>query len=140
MTSSLAMAFRRRESALLEISKVRSFSFQIYLAHALWDWPEDNGRAGCANIDWVEHCDKVMAQLIGIADELCRFLSLPTSSRSRHRMTKSGRREAARTVKVGIESTCVIYGRQLSNHLTLCNILIFCRLPIDCLIPCTHNA
>jgi len=100
MTSTLAMAFRRREQALYEISRVRSFSFQIYLAHALWDWPEHGGRAGCTNMNWLEHCDYVMAQLIGIGDELCRFLSLPTSSRSRHRMTRSGRREAARTVKV----------------------------------------
>ena len=100
MTSTLAMAFRRREQALLEVSRVRSFSFQIYLAHGLWDWPEKNGRAGCANMDWLDHCDKVMAQLIGIGDELGRFLSLPTSSRSRHRMMASGRREAARTVKV----------------------------------------
>ena len=98
MTSSLAMAFRRREQALVEISRVRSFSFQIYLAHALWD-SEKGGRTASTDTNWLEHCDFVMAQLIGIGDELSRFLSLPSSSRSRHRMTRSGRREAARTVK-----------------------------------------
>lgn len=98
MTTSLSMAFRRREQALYEISRIRSFSFQIYTAHALWDW-DPPGRAA-ANVDWLVHCDKVLAQLIGIGDELCRFLSLPTSSRSRHRMTRSGQKEAARIVKV----------------------------------------
>jgi len=44
--------------------------------------------------------DAVLSQLIGIGDELARFLSLPTTSRSRHRMTRQGRREAARTIEV----------------------------------------
>jgi hypothetical protein len=51
-------------------------------------------------VDWVEHCDAVLAQLIGIGDELSRFLTLPTASRSRHRMTRAGRKEAARTMEV----------------------------------------
>jgi len=41
-----------------------------------------------------------MAQLIGIFDELSRFLTLPTSSRSRHKFTTAGRLEAARTMEV----------------------------------------
>jgi hypothetical protein len=102
MTSSLSMVFARREKALFEISRIRSFSFQIYTAHALWDW-DPPGRAA-ANVDWLVHCDKVLAQLIGIGDELCRFLSLPTSSRSRHRMTRGGQKEAARIVKVKLAS------------------------------------
>jgi hypothetical protein len=51
-------------------------------------------------VDWIKHCDAVMAQLIGIGDELTRFLSLPTTSRSRHRMTSKGRAEAAKTIEV----------------------------------------
>jgi len=66
----------------------------------LWDWPEGGGRAGCKDFDFLEHCDAVLAQLVGIGDELSRFLTLPTTSRSRHRMTKGGRREAARTIEV----------------------------------------
>jgi len=42
----------------------------------------------------------VLAQLIGIGDELSRFLTLPTPSRTRHRMTHRGRKEAARTMEV----------------------------------------
>ena len=109
------MAFRRRERALFEISRVRSFSFQIYLAHALWDWPENGGRAGSTDTNWLEHCDFVMSQLIGIGDELCRFLSLPSSSRSRHRMTKSGRREAARTVKAAYRLFESLYTQRMTR-------------------------
>ena len=93
------MAFTRRETALGFIADTRSFAHHVYLAHCLWDWPENGGRAGC-NLDLREHCDAVMAQLVGIGDELSRFLTLPTTSRSRHRMTKQGRDEAAKTIKV----------------------------------------
>jgi hypothetical protein len=94
------MAFTRREGALVMIAEMRSSAHHIYLAHCLWDWSENGGRAGCQTLDFQEHCDAVMAQLVGIGDELSRFLTLPTTSRSRHRMTRQGRREAARTIEV----------------------------------------
>jgi hypothetical protein len=93
------MAFTRRETALANIADIRSCAHHLYLAHCIWDWPENGGRADC-KMDLREHCDCVMAQLVGIGDELSRFLSLPTTSRSRHRMTKQGRMEAARTIEV----------------------------------------
>ncbi|KAL7524127.1 hypothetical protein ACHAXR_001198, partial [Thalassiosira sp. AJA248-18] len=100
LSLSVGIAFRRRERALIEIAKFRSFSFQLLLSHCIWDWgsPPDGGKAG-TDIDWMEHADDVLSELISIGDELCRFLTLPTTSRSRHRMTKSGRREAARTAE-----------------------------------------
>lgn len=100
MSASIGIAFRRREEALLDIAKIRSFSYQLYLAHCVWDWDTKGGRAGCKSIDWLDHTDAVLTQLIGIGDELARFLSLPTASRSRHRMTRAGRKEAALTVEV----------------------------------------
>lgn len=113
ISAAMTMAFNRRERALITIADFRSWSYHLYLAHSLWDWSEKGGRAGATNVDgtpvdWVAHCDAVMAQLVGVGDELSRFLSLPTTSRSRHRMTKQGRREAARTVEVAyqlLEST-----------------------------------
>jgi len=99
ISAAMTMAFTRREGALISIADFRSWSYHLYLAHSLWDWSENGGRAA-ANVDWIEHCDAVMAQLIGIGDEMARFLSLPTTSRSRHRMTAAGRREAARTIEV----------------------------------------
>ena len=100
MTAALTMAFTRREQALTLIADFRSFSYHLYLAHALWDWDDSNGGRASTDIDLVEHCDAVLAQLIGIGDELSRFLSLPNTSRSRHRHTKTGRQEAARTIEV----------------------------------------
>jgi hypothetical protein len=100
MTAALTMAFTRREQALNMIADFRSFSYHLYLAHALWDWDDTIGGRSGAKMDLVEHCDAVLAQLIGIGDELSRFLSLPNTSRSRHRHTKHGRREAARTIEV----------------------------------------
>lgn len=99
ISAAMTMAYNRRERALITIADFRSWSYHLYLAHSLWDWSENGGRAA-APVDWVEHCDAVMAQLIGIGDELARFLNLPTTSRSRHRLTKQGRNEAARTIEV----------------------------------------
>ena len=99
ISAAVGMAFTRRERALVTIAIVRSSAYHVYLAHSLWDWKENGGREA-ANVDWLGHCDAVLAQLIGIGDELSRFLSLPATSRSRHRMTKAGRVEASRTTEV----------------------------------------
>lgn len=100
MAASITMAFQRREMALFRISQIRSFSYQIYLAHATWDWDSGTGREKNVTFDWLAHSDDVMVQLIGIGDELCRFLTLPTASRSRHRALRRGRNEATRIMEV----------------------------------------
>ena len=77
------MAFTRRERALFHLSRLRAATFQIYLAHAIWtNW--NDGREGAIDRTdtWLQHADLVMEHLIGIGDEISRFLSLPTSSRS----------------------------------------------------------
>jgi hypothetical protein len=112
ISAAIAMAYTRRERALITIGDLRSSAYSLYLAHCTWDWPENGGRAGAearGDIVWIEHCDAVLAQLIGIGDELARFLSLPTATKSRHRMTRQGRRDAARIMEVSyylIESMC----------------------------------
>jgi hypothetical protein len=100
ISAAIGMAFQRRERALIAIADFRSFSYHLYLAHCLWDWSDKGGREGAVDVDWLEHCDAVLGQLLGIGDELARFLSLPTTSRSRHRMTRQGRKEASRTTEV----------------------------------------
>jgi len=100
MSASLTMSFNRREAALMSFSQIRSYAYHIYLGHALWDWDDGRGRASCKDMDWVHHTDAAMAQLIGIGDELSRFLTLPSATRSRHRMTGAGREEAIRTMRV----------------------------------------
>ena len=101
LTVTITLAFQRRERALYEISRIRSLCFQIYLAHGIWNWDSSNGRKNAMTADeWLKHTDAVLEQLVGIGDELSRFLTLPTSSRSYHRMIKSGRRKAAEIMEV----------------------------------------
>jgi multidrug transporter EmrE-like cation transporter len=103
LSTSFGMAFARRERALFSMADFRSCSHHVFLAHCLWDWNDGKeGRVG-ADADWIEHCDAVLAQLVGIGDELSRFLTLPTTSRGRHRMTRAGRREAAATIEVAYD-------------------------------------
>ena len=99
IAAAIGMAFTRRENALVYIADFRSFSSQLYIAHSIWDWPEDGGREN-SEIELRAHCDAVLAQIVGTGDELARFLTLPTTSRSIHRMTRQGRTEAALTVEV----------------------------------------
>ena len=118
----IGIAFKRRERALIEIAKFRSFAFQLFLAHALWNWDvegKDKGRAG-TKMDWVGHADDVLTELIQMGDELCRFLTMPTSSRSRHRVTKSGRREAARTAEVAYRLYDSLYTKRIIRLSALC--------------------
>ena len=107
------------------MAKFRSFAFQLFLAHAVWDWGwPPKGRAA-SSVDWLEHADEVMGELILIADELCRLLTLPCSTKTRHRMTRSGRYEAARTAGVAYRLYDSFYTRrfvqlsQLSDKLKL---------------------
>jgi hypothetical protein len=96
----IRMAFNRREEALKQIASLRSNFLHIYLAHSLWDWEAGGGRAGNrSGYDFLEHCDGVLEQLIGMGDELARFLSLPNTSRGWNRTTNTGRAEAVRTVR-----------------------------------------
>ena len=44
ITVSIGISFRRREHALFHISRVRSFAFQMYLAHAIWNWDGGKGK------------------------------------------------------------------------------------------------
>ena len=103
MSTSIGLAFNRRENALRNLAGFRAATWQIYLAHACWDWNNVDGTKGRIKekLNSLEHSDIVLKELIAIGDELCRFLNLPNSSRGRHRVTKWGRIEAARTTKVG---------------------------------------
>ena len=102
MSASVGMTFNRREMALRYIASFRSTSYQIYFAHAGWDWKSPgksfSGRIATP-LDYLEHADSVLYELISIGDELCHFLILPTINRSRHRVTSSGRMEASRTAQ-----------------------------------------
>ena len=114
LTVTISMAFQRRERALYEISRFRSSCFQIYLAHAIWDWNSGDGKNQQMNRDqWIVHTDQVLEHLVGIGDELSRFLTLPTSSRSYHRMLKGGRQKAANIVEVAYRLFDSLYTQRI---------------------------
>jgi hypothetical protein len=98
LTSSVGMAFTRREQALKYLRTIRSTVIQLYLAHSSWDWTNrekpETGRKASKGIDWVEYADDVLDELLALVEELRLLLLLPTSSRSRHKVTPTGIREA----------------------------------------------
>jgi hypothetical protein len=98
----LRVAFDRREKALTAIANARSCTLHMYMAHALWDWKSD-GRQETKDFDFVQHCDEVLRHLIGIGDAMTRFLTLPTFSLPRHRVLRSGRTQAAQTIRVAYQ-------------------------------------
>eukprot|EP00591_Stephanopyxis_turris_P008516 CAMPEP_0195516210 /NCGR_PEP_ID=MMETSP0794_2-20130614/7000_1 /TAXON_ID=515487 /ORGANISM="Stephanopyxis turris, Strain CCMP 815" /LENGTH=333 /DNA_ID=CAMNT_0040644745 /DNA_START=57 /DNA_END=1058 /DNA_ORIENTATION=+ len=108
ISTSIGLAFGRRELALKDISIFRSNAHQIYLAHSCWDWgttttKEDqssSARDSSDYHDWLAHADETLSILLGIGDEICRFLTLPPFTRARHKVTRPGRKEAARTTEV----------------------------------------
>lgn len=114
ITVTIQQAFTRRERALYEISRIRSCCFQIYNSHNIWDWSGGEGRESVmTKEEWLKHTDEVLEHLVGIGDELCRFLTLPTSSRSYHRMLKGGRRKAASIVEVGYRLLDSLYTQRV---------------------------
>lgn len=101
LSVSIGLAFRRREFALVALANFRSFSFQVYMAHSVWNWGANDGRSLTDDkVDWLDHSDRVLHELVAIGKELHRFLTLPTTSRIRHRLTSSGRKEAAQMMEV----------------------------------------
>lgn len=111
LTVTIKLTFTRRERALYEISRIRSFCFQLYSAHTIWDWPGRDEKISKQEL--LKHSDKVLEQLIGIGDELSRFLTLPTSSRSYHRMLKGGRVKAATIMEVAYRLMDSLYTQRM---------------------------
>jgi hypothetical protein len=90
LISCIGMAFRRREDALQFLNTFRSTGLELYQAHALWEPPQMERR-------WT-HADAFLRELEGMEKELTRYLTLPTASRARHRMTSWGKQEASAIV------------------------------------------
>eukprot|EP00586_Coscinodiscus_wailesii_P005059 CAMPEP_0172488142 /NCGR_PEP_ID=MMETSP1066-20121228/17538_1 /TAXON_ID=671091 /ORGANISM="Coscinodiscus wailesii, Strain CCMP2513" /LENGTH=393 /DNA_ID=CAMNT_0013255177 /DNA_START=657 /DNA_END=1838 /DNA_ORIENTATION=+ len=68
----------------------------------------------------LHHSDKTLTQLILIGDELCRFLTLPTSSLSRHRILRAGRREAS----VTMEASYLLFDSLLATRVSRLTVLV----------------
>jgi hypothetical protein len=93
----------------------------------LWDWGfqpgvvDDSGRTR-STVNWLEHSDKALTEVLRLVQDLSRFLTLPNSTRARHRVTYFGRKEALRTNQVGFElfESSLVHLGKLS---ALCEIL-----------------
>ena len=104
MITSVRLAFTRRENALASLARLRTNAIKLYGAHAGWDFQFDNenGTTGRSrsSIDWLNHSDQVLTTILNILSDTIRYLTMPTSSRARHKVTPGGRKEASETLSV----------------------------------------
>lgn len=131
MSATIAMAFRRRERALAHLARLRATLVGLYAAHSVWDWrtsgKKDSGKAA-SSLNWLGHADAALAEFLGISDEMAIFLSLPNVTRGRHRVTRSGRKEAAEVMELGAEMYDSILER-MGRLALLCEVLKESGLP-----------
>jgi len=116
------MAFSRRDQALIHLASVKTTLWNIYSAHACWDWPTPkvpDGRLAGQDYDWRDHGDQVLTTIRLLCQDLHRMLTLPGSSRARHRVTKHGNQEAKKIDTVRIKLHHSIY-RRVSTLTKLC--------------------
>jgi hypothetical protein len=95
MSSSISMAFTRREKALASIAALRSLLFSIYQGHASWDWGTSlpTGRTQ-SKVDWLKHSDEVLKDIMAMSHDLTRYLTMPSTSRARHRIMPHEKKQA----------------------------------------------
>eukprot|EP00934_Nitzschia_sp_Nitz4_P008634 Nitzschia sp. Nitz4//scaffold76_size158648//25046//29105//NITZ4_002534-RA/size158648-processed-gene-0.231-mRNA-1//1//CDS//3329557809//8624//frame0 len=114
MSASIGMAFTRREKALDHLAVIKTTLWNIYSAHACWNWKKpgnpNSGRAALP-YDWMAHTDEVLRAILGICNETNRLLTLPEDSRSRHRSTPTGRAEAVQLGELRSRLHWRIYGQ-----------------------------
>ena len=125
ISSSVAMAFSRRDRALFSIGRLRATAVELYASHARWDWSyKTDGSSGRtqSSLNWLTHSDRVIHVTISIMVALTRYLTLPSSSRARHRVTKAGQAEAADLLQVSAQLYEQIM-QDFANLSHLCEIL-----------------
>ena len=123
MSASIGFAFNRRDQSLQHLAVVKTTLWNVYSAHACWDWPKagNSGRGTC-DMDWLEHGDKVLTTIMFLCQDLARMLTLPNSSRARHRVTPMGEREAKKIMNVRLKLHRSIY-RRVNTLTSLCEVL-----------------
>lgn len=120
MSASIGMAFTRRDQALVHLAAVKTTLWNIYSAHACWDWPTPKsvGRSAC-EYDWRDHGDQVVTTIVFLCQDLSRLLTLPSSSRARHRVTDFGNDEAQKINAVRVALHQSLY-RRVATLTKLC--------------------
>jgi hypothetical protein len=113
MITSTMIIFDRREFALQQIRIFRGRAYQLYQAHASWaPLPAHlrNNKDVSPDTYWLDHSDEVLSLLLLLGRDMYRYLTLPTFSRARHRVTAIGRREAKMITQAGypLYQTCLV--------------------------------
>ena len=101
------------------------------MAHATWDWtggnPTQQGRkhplTTTSTVDWLQHSDQALSILLHMGDELCRFLTLPTYSRTRHFAFRRYKQEAVRTIGVAYRLFDSFLTTRMAAFTLLCEVL-----------------
>jgi hypothetical protein len=127
ITSSIRMAFSRRELALTQIATLRATFVELYTAHAIWDWGKESGRKK-SNVNWVHHSDEVMQEIHGICKEVTRILTLPSFTRARHKVTYFGKKEAHQAEDV-VRRLETSINKRFGRLAELCEIVKYEGLP-----------
>ena len=101
--STVRMAFTRRETALMCIGRFRSTCIELYASQAAWDWGGSNSGRAQSKVNWLEHSDNYLDVILNLATYLERYLTMPSSSRARHKMLGIWRKEAEETLSVSAQ-------------------------------------
>ena len=101
MSAAMSMAFTRREQGLHLIATIKGTLLELYMSHALWDWDKDRGRAD-SDVDWLVHADETCTEILGACSDITRFLTLPDTTRARHKTTREGKKEAQQVADIRI--------------------------------------
>ena len=111
ISASISMAFNRRDLALRSIANLRATALELYMSQACWDWGfQSDGKGNNlstgrsrSSVDWLAHSDKMLSVILNLFCEMTRYLTLPTSSRARHKVTGSGQCEADELLSISAD-------------------------------------
>ena len=164
MSTSIGLAFKRREKALAQLCIFKTTLLAIYSAHIYWDWDkvkystvstaemknddddqavdDDRQQQTSTNttattntvttttvggritqsqkINWEEYSNEVLNVILKLCIDITRMLTLPYSTRARHRVTKYGKKEAKTIDKIS-------FNLYRNIHVHLVNLGLFCE-------------
>jgi hypothetical protein len=129
MSSSIVMAFNRREKALSFLAALRSLLFCTYQAHASWDWGTTipTGRS-LSKVNWLDHSDNVLKEIMMLSNDLSRYLTMPSTSRARHKVIPTSHHQASAARDLGDQLMTHVLTR-LNRISMYCEILKLEGLP-----------
>lgn len=118
LSITIRLVFIRREKAISSLSDFKNASFHYYLAHATWYRNVDDRN------ELLAKSDDVIELLLEIADELTRYLTLPTISKPIHKVTEAGRSFSKEVRYVRDDLYYSLYSEKCSKLATMTTAII----------------